>query len=276
MYFNTFTPDKQPSPNSCLLKTLQCLTNRVRLFVSMSGIGVYTILARTVVLIRSDATYGPQMSKCWLPASTWVEAHKRSGHVDASIALNVRKLNATMSKSSLFGSVMTRFDGSNPTGVFRIDFQHQFFYYFTDQGKQVEYPRPLNGAWKDRVLEAASNVLVIPSIRARPTLLVSTTTSFLESRNSASPDGIINTSNEDTQSPMNKRQRIEKAGGSHQQQTGIAYWPDSPEAIQLFRPRRNISRPVSSTGNDDGGSMMLCDESPEEAVWKDQTFTVGA
>jgi hypothetical protein len=22
--------------------------------------------------------------------------------------------------------------------------------------------------------------------------------------------------------------------------------------------------------------MMLCDESPEEAVWKDQTFTVGA
>ena len=151
---------------------------------------------------------------------------------------------------------MTRFDGSNPTGVFRINFQHQDYYYFMDQGKQVEYPRPRNGAWKDRVIEAAANVLMISSTSARPDLLLVSTTSFLESRNSASPDGIINSRNEEEQSPTSKRQRIDKAEGSHQQQTGIANWPDSPEAIQLFRPRQNITRPIS-TGNDNGGSMML-------------------
>jgi hypothetical protein len=47
-------------------------------------------------------------------------------------------------------------------------------------------------------------------------------------------------------------QRIDKAEGSHQQQTGIENWPDSPEAIQLFRPRQNITRLIS-TGNDKWG-----------------------
>ncbi len=88
--------------------------------------------------------------------------------MDASIIIDVRKFNASMLKSRSFGSVMTRFDGSNPAGVFQIKFKHQFFYYFTDQERQVEYPRPLNGAWKERVLEVAANVLAIPSTRARP------------------------------------------------------------------------------------------------------------
>ena len=223
----------------------------------MSDIGVYTTLARAVALIRSDATYGPRMSNCWLPAATWVEALRRTGHVDASIIINVRKFNSTMSKSRLFGSVMTRFDGSNPTGVFRIDFQHQFFYYFTDPSRQVEYPRPLNGAWKERVLEAAANVLMIPSTRARPALLmVPPTTNFLDTG-----DGNVTVTNinEDEQSP-NKRQRIVNDDASYQAQTTIAYWPDSPEAIQLFQPMRNVSR------RDDNGSLMYCDESPQEAV----------
>ena len=115
-------------------------------FCQMSDIGVYTIFARAVALIRSDATYGPRMSNCWLPAATWVEVLRRTGHVDPSIIINARKFNAAMSKSRLFGSAMNRFDGSNPTGAFRIDFQHQFFYYFTDQARQVQYPRTLNGA----------------------------------------------------------------------------------------------------------------------------------
>jgi hypothetical protein len=67
------------------------------------------------------------MSNCWLPAATSVEALRRTGHAGASIIIDVRNFNASMSKSSLFGSVMTRFDGSNPTGVFQINFRHQFF-----------------------------------------------------------------------------------------------------------------------------------------------------
>jgi hypothetical protein len=48
-------------------------------------------------------------------------------------------------------------------------------------------------------------------------------------------------------------------GASHQVQT-IAYWPDSPEANQLFRPRRNVS------SYDIGGSLIFCNESPQDAV----------
>ena len=67
--------------------------------MSMSDIGVYSILARTAALIRSDATYGPRMSNCWLPAATWVDALSRTGHVYASIIIDVRKFNASISKS---------------------------------------------------------------------------------------------------------------------------------------------------------------------------------
>jgi hypothetical protein len=174
VYCNAYSPGKQPSPNSYVLKILKCQTDQVRLFVGISDIGVYSILAAAVALIRSDATYGPPMSNCWLPVATWVEALMRTGNADASIIIDVRKFNASMSKSSSFGSVMTRFDRSNPTGVFRIDFKHQFFYDFTDQERQMEYPRPLSGAWKERVLEVlAANVLAIPSTTtsARPALL---------------------------------------------------------------------------------------------------------
>jgi hypothetical protein len=59
---------------------------------------------------------------------------------------------------------MTRFDGSNATGgVFRINYEHQYFYYFKEETRPVAYPRPLNGTWKERVLQNAANVLIIPS-----------------------------------------------------------------------------------------------------------------
>jgi hypothetical protein len=72
-----------------------------------------------------------------------------------------------MSKAATFGSVMSRFEGSNQSGVFRINFNHQFFYYFTNETRQVSYPYPLNEAWKERVLEVASNAFVIPSTKVK-------------------------------------------------------------------------------------------------------------
>ncbi|KAI2512571.1 hypothetical protein MHU86_1790 [Fragilaria crotonensis] len=116
----------------------------------MSDKGIHTVLFRAVMLLRADDTYGPRMSNCWLPAAIWVEAIRKSGHIDASLIIDVREFNTAMSKSSLFGELMTRFDGSNATGVFRINYQHQYFYYFTDD-------RPTG---KTKVVERSKKVLL--------------------------------------------------------------------------------------------------------------------
>ena len=120
----------------------------MRLIAQMSDKGIHTILSTAVMLLRSDAAYGSRMSNCWLPAATWVEALRQTGLIDASLILDVRKFNTAMSKSSLFGHLMTRFDGSNPIGVFHINNQHQYFYYFTQETRQVAYPSPLNSTWR--------------------------------------------------------------------------------------------------------------------------------
>ena len=61
--------------------------------------GIQTILVKAVMLICDDSVYGPQLSNCWLPASMWVEALQKSGHIDASIPIDVRKFNTAMSKA---------------------------------------------------------------------------------------------------------------------------------------------------------------------------------
>jgi hypothetical protein len=97
----------------------------------MSEKGIHTILLKAVILLHADDTYGPRMSNCWLvPAPTWIEAIRKSGHIDSSLTVDEQKFNTAMSKLTLFGELMTRFDDeSNATGVFRINYQHQYFYY---------------------------------------------------------------------------------------------------------------------------------------------------
>jgi hypothetical protein len=93
------------------------------------------------------------------------------GHIDASvIQIDARKFNVATSRSGLYGELMTRFDGTNQTGVFRVIFSKQYFFYVTEKSRQVAYPSPLDSKWKDVVLQAATTVLVIPSTRARPSL----------------------------------------------------------------------------------------------------------
>ena len=103
----------------------------MRLIARMADKGIQTNLVEAVMLIRDDSVFGPRLSNCWLPASTWVEALQKLGHIDASIPIDVRKFNTAMSKASAFGSVMSRFDGSNQSGVFRINYQHHHYYYLT-------------------------------------------------------------------------------------------------------------------------------------------------
>jgi hypothetical protein len=88
------------------------------------------------MLMHFEPTYGPRMMNCWLPAETWDEALKKTGHIDPSLAFDARKFNAAFAKSSSFGSLMSRFDGSNETGVFHVRFQHRQYYYFTQEKKR--------------------------------------------------------------------------------------------------------------------------------------------
>jgi hypothetical protein len=132
---------------------------------------INALIARAVMLLRSDIVYGPRLSNCWLPATVLAEALAKSGHIDASLVSGIfddRKFNVAMSKSILFGGSMTRFDGTNQTGVFQIKYAKQYFYLLTEEKKQVPYPSPLNRTWKEQVLQAAANVLVVPRTRARP------------------------------------------------------------------------------------------------------------
>ena len=146
---------------------------------------------------------------------------------------------------------MTRFDGSNATGVFRINYQHQYFYYFTEETRQVDYPSPLNGTWKERVLQYAANVLVIPSTRGRPSTVenapVLPTTRV----------GHSGTNENENESPK-KRQRVDNVVGS-----SCLYWPESPEAYQLFRPREYSGGVVAFVSDSTETTTM---ESPQEAV----------
>jgi hypothetical protein len=221
----------------------------------MADKGKYSILADAVMLIRSDNTYGPRLSNCWLPASTWVEALRKSGLIDASLIIDVGKFNAAMSKSASFGEAMHRFDGSNTTGVFRIKFQKSFYYCFTDKSRQIKYPCPLNNAWKEKVIEAAANVLVVPSTRARPTSTVDS--SVHVSRADAD-------ANEGDQESPNKRQRVHNVAAG-----AFAYWPESPEAYHLFRPRRECSggsATTSTPSSTTADTTMAYIESPKEAL----------
>lgn len=75
----------------------------------MADKGRYALVTDAVMPIWSDITYGPRLTNCWLPASTWVEALRKSDLIDASlsISIDVRKFNtATTSKSTKWCTVL--------------------------------------------------------------------------------------------------------------------------------------------------------------------------
>ena len=148
---------------------------------------------------------------------------------DEDLVFSVRQFNVAFSKSSTNGSAMLKFDGSNSTGMFRVTFQHRHYYYSTQELKQVIHLSSLNRAWKERVLKRAANALTIPSTRARPATVNSTTVFGINVRF----DG---DANEDEEEFQRKRQRLETVASS------CSYWPASPEAYQLFSRGQASSR----------------------------------
>jgi hypothetical protein len=113
----------------------------------------------------------------------------------------------------------------------------------------VAFPSPLNSAWKGKVLEKAANVLIIPSTRARPSTIGNTSLLPMTTVGDADAD------KNENQLP-NKRQRVDIIAA-----TACSYWPESPEAYQLFTPRRGYSVAGGSNSSD-----TMDAESPQEAV----------
>ena len=207
------------------------------------------------MLIRFDAMYGSRLMNCWLPAETWVEALMKAGHIDPSLTVNTRKFNAAFGKSTSFGSVMSRFDGSNQTGVFHVRYSHQQFYYFTEEGKQAVYPVPLNRAWKEKVMEYASSVLVIPSTRARPGGSFDPAPAVIAAATVRGSNADSNEDHEGQPSPSKRHRTNTTTISSHSR----SYWPCSPEAYHLFRP--------TSIGDGIGnGNYQSSIETPQEAL----------
>ena len=119
-----------------------------------------------------------------------------------------------------------------------LQYQKTLYYFVTERNKQVLYPFPLDDKWKESVCEVAKTILHIPATRSRP-------------GNEAGLDDDI----QQTQDSPSKRQHTEEPQEAKQ----ISYWPDSPEAYQLFRPRQG----VTSAGQE---MTYDCSESPQEAV----------
>jgi hypothetical protein len=108
---------------------------------------------------------------------------------------------------------------------------------------------------EEKVLEIAANALAIPSTRARPST-VDPTTVLCES-----VSGEDNADASEQESP-NKRQRVNAVAACNP--AACSYWPKSPEAYQLFKPRREFVSVENSTV--DVTASMAYVESPQEAV----------
>jgi hypothetical protein len=153
---------------------------------------------------------------------------------------------------------MSRFDGSNTTGVFHVRYRYQQFYYFTEETKQILYPSPLNLAWKERVLEVASNALTIPSTRAQPH-----TRSMDDSKPAVTlaRNADLTDKNEQEVSP----QKCQLVDGYPAGPSTCSYWPKSPEAYQLFKPRIEYVSIYDSAQNSPTTTMEYI-ATPQEAL----------
>ncbi|KAI2493926.1 hypothetical protein MHU86_20611 [Fragilaria crotonensis] len=197
----------------------------------MADQGIQTVLVKAVMLIRADPVYGPRFTNCWLPAATWVDVLCKTGHIDASIIIDVRKFNTAMSRAALFGSVMSR----------------------NEAGDVSKPPEPI---MEKKVLEIAANALAIPSTRSRPSTVDYATVLH------ESVAGEDDADASEQESP-NKRQRVDAVAAGNP--AVCSYWPESPEAYQLFKPRReSVSIENTTVDTTTGRTVYL--ESPQEAV----------
>ena len=91
---------------------------------------VFEIIIAAVSKLRDHEVLGPRVSNKWLSAETWRKALSMSRLIDASIEISVINFNKAMSsKKCPWHVAMDCFDGSNKTGVFRLEYSKTKYYY---------------------------------------------------------------------------------------------------------------------------------------------------
>ena len=150
------------------------------------------IIRSAFIKICADTTFQRQLWNKWLPAEIWFEAMRKSNLDHALMSsIKVGTFNAAMGRSGgdFDGQMMSRYDGTNTTGIFRLIFQRTLFYIVTDKNKQVPYPSPLGKIWKEGVMAVAKNVFNLPTTRSSSTeLLVQQPTSHSKRRRTGNYD----------------------------------------------------------------------------------------
>lgn len=136
---------------------------------SVRSLGSKTSIMRSaIVKICAEPMFQRQVLNKWLPADTWVEALTKSNLIDHTLmsTIKVGTFNGAMGRNrgDFDGQMMSRYDGTNTTGIFRLNFQRAMFYMVTDKNKQVPYPS-LDDSWKKEVLNVAKNVFNMPKTR---------------------------------------------------------------------------------------------------------------
>ena len=138
---------------------------------SVRSLGSKTSIIRSAfVKICSKPLFRRQLLNKWLPADTWVEALTKSNLIDHTLMSTINKVgtfNGAMGRNrgDFDGQMISRYDGTNTTGIFRLTFQRAMFYMVTDKNKQVPYP-PLDDSWKEAVLTVAKNVFNMTKTRS--------------------------------------------------------------------------------------------------------------
>ena len=65
------------------------------------------------------------------------------------------------------GQMMSRYDGTNTTGIFRLTFQQILFYDMTDKNKQVAYRLPLGASYTGQKRHQAEK-FILTSVGLHP------------------------------------------------------------------------------------------------------------
>ena len=127
---------------------------------NVKSLGSKTSIIRSAfVNICSEPLFRRQLLNKWLPADTWVEALTKSNLIDHTLmsTIKVGTFNGAMGRNrgDFDGQMISRYDGTNTTGIFRLTFQRaMLFYMVCDKTKQVPYPS-LDDSWKEAALIAA-------------------------------------------------------------------------------------------------------------------------
>lgn len=103
----------------------------------------------------------PRLRDKWIRGSAWVKALNALGYVNHTQEVKVGDFNRAMARSNKYGDLMVRFDGSNHSGIFKVVYRKEQFYYVCTQAEQTPAYPPMSRKaeaklWFDSVVKAES------------------------------------------------------------------------------------------------------------------------